>query len=63
MMRENHANPEEDRPLGRESHPVLNLPSSPDSWHIASRDWILHCNQTPPEWFAPHLKKIRRYRK
>ena len=62
MMRGNEAYPVEYRPLDRESRPVLN---PQDSWHIASQDLILHCNQTPPESFVPHLLKmnIRRYRK
>ena len=58
-----NANPEEYRPLGRESRPVL---SPLGSWHIASLDWILHCNQTPPEWFALHLflkKKKNKHKK
>lgn len=53
----NNAYPVEYRPLGRESRLVLNPQSLQDSWHIVSRDLILHCNQTLPEWFAPHLLK------
>ena len=52
MMRGNDADPVEYRPLGKEWRLALN---PQDSWHIAGQDLILHCNQTPPESFAPHL--------